>query len=95
MHSPVIGSKITQEEYEEFEANETCPGKSARLLCPETGFLFTVNRKRMQANVRRQILTNALVQAFLHFKWQKVKWFCFIAIYFHVSKLIPFYLILK
>ncbi len=53
---------------------------------PETGFLFTVNRKRMEAGVRRQILTNSLVQAFLFFKWQKVKWFCFFAIAFHVRK---------
>ncbi|CAL8134029.1 unnamed protein product [Orchesella dallaii] len=34
---------------------------------PETVFLYKINRKRMASDVRRQILTNVLVQSFLHF----------------------------
>ncbi|ODM96676.1 Transient receptor potential channel pyrexia [Orchesella cincta] len=51
---------------------------------PETIFLYKINRKRMASDVRRQILTNVLVQSFLHFKWNKVKLFCFFAIFFHI-----------
>lgn len=38
----------------------------------------------MESQVRRQILNNVLVQAFLYFKWNKIKWFCFFAIFLHV-----------
>ncbi|CAL8143317.1 unnamed protein product [Orchesella dallaii] len=51
---------------------------------PETTFLYRINRKRMASDVRRQILNNVLVQSFLHFKWNKIKLFCFFAIFFHI-----------
>lgn len=86
LHSPVIGSKMKKEECAAYEESKRCHGDVSKCKrTPETGFLFTVNRKRMEAGQRRQILTNALVQAFLYFKWHKVKWFCFMAIGFHVS----------
>lgn len=34
--------------------------------------------------MRRQILNNVLVQAFLHFKWGKIRFFCFTAIFMHI-----------
>ncbi|OXA57807.1 Transient receptor potential channel pyrexia [Folsomia candida] len=82
--TPVIGSKMKKEECAAYEESKRCHGDVSKCKrTPETGFLFTVNRKRMEAGQRRQILTNALVQAFLYFKWHKVKWFCFMAIGFH------------
>lgn len=70
--SPLLGSEISKGR-----------GKKGRPI-PETTFLYKINRKRMESDVRRQILNNVLVQAFLHFKWNKIKLFCFFAIFLHV-----------
>jgi uncharacterized membrane protein (UPF0127 family) len=85
--SPVVGTKLVSDPTVEVEDEEAQANKGMvvdRKLKPETGFLYAVNRKRLRSNVRRQILTNVLVQAFLYFKWQKIKWFCFVAIFYHV-----------
>lgn len=60
---------------------------------PETNFLYKINRNRMESEVRRLMLNNVLVQAFLYFKWKKIKLFCFIAILLHVIWLALYILI--
>ncbi len=71
-YSPLLGSEVS-----------TGRGKKGRPI-PETTFLYKINRKRMENDVRRQILNNVLVQAFLHFKWGKIRSFCFMAIFMHI-----------
>lgn len=71
-YSPLLGSEVS-----------TGRGKKGKPI-PETTFLYKINRKRMESDVRRQILNNVLVQAFLHFKWEKIRFFCFMAIFMHI-----------